>query len=128
MTLTQAILAVDPGKMSGLAFHDYETRRADFHEFEFDNTCAYVMEKAREYRERLLLVSESFIITINTAKNTQAPWSLELIGVMRYVSRTLTGRDLTLQQPAAAKRFSSNERLKLMGYWTPGLAGHAKDT
>jgi hypothetical protein len=84
------------------------------------------MQLASKHGANLILVSESFRITMQTAKNTQAPWSLELIGVARMVSRLYTGRELHMQDPSAAKRFSSDAKLKHMGWYQPNK-GHAND-
>lgn len=119
------IIAIDPGKTTGCAvLSDDGTFKA--YEYNFDDTCRTLISAATTYGADLELVSESFIITVNTAKNSAAPWSLELIGVARMVSHLYTGKELVLQPPVNAKRFSSNDRLKRMGWWTPGK-GHAND-
>lgn len=122
------IIVLDPGKTTGLVTFDTVTAEFTAHELNFDDTCNVLktlLDTAIEGAD-VHVISESFIITQQTAKNTQAPWSLELIGVARYLSRQYTGRDLVLQQPAAAKRFSSDARVKAMGWWTPAK-GHAND-
>lgn len=124
--MTQWIMAVDPGKTSGLALYDRTAESFESFELDFDRTCSTALENAQSKGTDLLIVCESFLITQQTPKNTQAPWSLELIGVMRFLSRTYCGRDITLQAPASAKRFSSDERLRSMGFWTRGK-GHAND-
>jgi hypothetical protein len=123
------VVVLDPGKTTGLV----DWMRGGEPEFKamelnFDDTCRYLLHvgSAHGMAEDVLIVSESFVITPQTAKNTQAPWSLELIGVARMVSNIYLGRPLILQQPASAKRFSSDSRLKRMGWWTPGK-GHAND-
>lgn len=118
------VLALDPGKTTGIAFHNGDN--LDFGEYDFDATCDYIVNAIRMVDCDIHVVSESFIITQHTARNTQAPWSLELIGVTRYITRKLTGNDITLQSPSSAKRFSSNDRLRHMNYWTP-KKGHAND-
>lgn len=120
------IIAVDPGKTTGIATYDLATKKLDTQECDFDATCRYVLGQAASLGGNLLLVSESFTITMQTAKNSQAPWSLELIGVMRYASRMYCARDLALQMPSAAKRFSSDRRLRELEFWTPAK-GHAND-
>lgn len=119
------VVTVDPGKMTGLSgvyrdgtFFSLETN--------FDQTCRHLIELANKYRGAMILVAESFIIGPQTVKNTQAPWSLELIGVARMVSRLYCGRDLHMQSPAEAKRFSSDQRLKNLGWYKSGK-GHAND-
>ena len=120
------VAAFDPGKLTGWALYDRETEEFDSGQTNFDETCNLVFALGQKHLATLLVVSESFIITQATAKNSQAPWSLELIGVMRYASRMYTRRDLVTQAPATAKRFSSDERLKQMGWHRPGK-GHAND-
>ncbi len=120
------IVAVDPGKTTGIAEYAPHLGKFDSYEMGFDETCAFVENRLSAESYDVELVSEAFIITPNTGKNSQAPWSLELIGVMRYLSRTKIGRDLVLQMPAAAKRFASDDRLRTVGFWTPAR-GHAND-
>lgn len=120
------IVAMDPGKTTGYVLYDRQDGKFGSYETDFDQTCKWLVTHAGSYGPDLLIVSESFLITQQTAKNTQAPWSLELIGVARYVARNMTHRDLVLQAPATAKRFSSDERLKMMGWHVPGK-GHAND-
>jgi hypothetical protein len=118
------ILALDPGKTTGWATYNegnFESGQTNFME-----TCQLIRDMATWEKTDLHIVSESFLITMQTVKNTQAPWSLELIGVARYFAQELTGQDLTLQMPSAAKRFSSDERLKAFGWHKPGK-GHAND-
>ena len=120
------ILALDPGKKTGWAAYDFTTKRFVSGEDDFITNARRVHAIAAELNDELSIVSESFTITVNTAKNTQATWSLELIGVYRYLSLAYCREDLTLQAPAAAKRFSSDDRLRAMGWYTPGK-GHAND-
>ena len=120
------ILALDPGKKTGWAAYDFTTKRFVSGEGDFITSARRAHAIAAEHNDELSIVSESFTITVNTAKNTQATWSLELIGVYRYLSLAYCREDLTLQAPAAAKRFSSDDRLRAMGWYTPGK-GHAND-
>ncbi len=124
--MSRYILALDPGLTTGIALYDREENRFHSEQQNFDGTCAVLLQQASHKGEDLVIVSEAFIITPATPKNTQAPWSLELIGVARMVSRTWCKRDLAKQDAASAKRFSSDARLKHMGWHKPGK-GHAND-
>lgn len=132
MTDVKRIIVLDPGKTTGLVDWDDTIGDGnptfDAHEFNFKDTCGFLMGLAQgvKWLPHTLLVCESFIITPQTAKNTQAPWSLELIGVARMVSELYLQRPLILQQPASAKRFSSDVRLQRMGWYLRGR-GHAND-
>lgn len=119
-------LAVDPGKRSGWALFDTETDRISGGELDFLETAALIHTTGAEYGPELAIISEAFLITNQTVKNTQATWSLELIGVARYVAQAYTMQDLILQAPSSAKRFSSDARLKALGWHVPGQ-GHAND-
>lgn len=120
------ILALDPGKTTGVAIHNLLTDEKEFFELGFLDVCQQISDLSLEHGTNLKIIAESFIITPNTAKNSQAPWSLEVIGVARFCSLASCNRDLRLQSPASAKRFSSDQRLKMVGYYTPGK-GHAND-
>lgn len=121
----ELLVAADPGKMTGIA-GVYADGTFFSLECGFDDTCRHMIEMATKYGDKLVIVAESFVIGPQTVKNTQAPWSLELIGVMRMISRLYTGRELHLTSPASAKRFSSDARLKKMGWHRPAR-GHAND-
>ena len=128
--MRQYILALDPGKTSGWAAYNCETREFKSGQTDYDETCRMLVNMSA-FEQPLLhtevdIVSESFIITVNTAKNTQATWSLELIGVARMVSRRYGGQELVLQSPSAAKRLMSDELLKALEWYVPGK-GHAND-
>lgn len=129
-----AIIAVDPGKRSGVAiwledegFSSYELEPKDF----FDFIHQRVHELALSYDLRL--VAESFIITVNTAKNTQSGWSLENIGVLKFLAHRYHLADVKLQAPAVGKTFGTNGKLKYLGWYRSGTidgvryAGHAND-
>lgn len=121
------ILAIDPGKTTGLVLYDRDSQRVVWaSELGFYDAASTIVRSCADNGSALTVVCESFLITAQTPKNTQAPWSLELIGVARYASHAYCKREIALQAPASAKRFSSDERLRQMGFWTPGK-GHAND-
>lgn len=72
-----------------------------------------------------IIAMESFIITPGTAKKTQAPWSLETIGMVRYFVET-AGLKLRMSAPSAHKKLITDDVLKRAGLWFPG-EGHACD-
>lgn len=126
MTDVKAVLALDPGKTTGWAQFILDGQSYQCGQTTFTETCAMIEEQTGGWGDRLLLVSESFIINMATVKNTQAPWSLELIGVARYFAMTRCHRDLALQMPSSAKGFASDDRLRKLGWYVPGQ-GHAMD-
>jgi hypothetical protein len=73
----------------------------------------------------LRVVIERYIISVETAKKSPQPWSLELIGVTRKECWKF-GAKLTLQKPSE-KEFATNEKLRHVGFWHVGGDGHAND-
>jgi hypothetical protein len=123
--LPRHIWWLDPGKTTGFSTYDRWTKEFTGQELDFNATCMKLLE-APSMMDGLVLGAESFIITVNTAKNSQAPWSLELIGCARMISNLYLQRKLEIQSPAVAKRFSSDTRLRHMGFFLKGK-GHAND-
>lgn len=72
------------------------------------------------------MVCERYIINARTAKVSQAPWSLEQIGCLRYLCRR-SGVQFHLQNASDAKRFGTEARLNDLGWRRPRGAGHARD-
>jgi len=67
-----------------------------------------------------LCVFENFIITAATLKKgRQGATSLELIGVGRYLAQCY-GVPFETQNPSDAMGFSSDKKLKVLGWWTTG--------
>lgn len=119
------VLAVDPGKTTGWCLWDTDRDTLDFGEeqqFEFCSRADDVIT----WGSLTAVVCEAFIITAATAKNTQSPWSLEIIGCLRYLCEK-NGVPFVLQTPSDAKRFSTNEKLKSIGWYVRGQ-GHATDS
>lgn len=69
-----------------------------------------------------VVVCESFVP--RPGVRTWQPDAIEMIGALRYMCFR-RGVQLRLQSPAAAKSFSTNEKLKRIG-WRP-KGGHASD-
>lgn len=77
----------------------------------------------------LEVVCERFTINAQTVRNTQAPYSLEQIGILKQCLMDIgvAPDDIYFQSPADAKAMFTNEKLKKLGYWHKGGEGHALD-
>ena len=75
------------------------------------------------------IVCERFTITQETAKKSQAPFSLEQIGNLKQAMRDagIPVTEINLQAPRDAKAMFPNPALKKLDYWHKGGAGHAMD-
>jgi hypothetical protein len=76
------------------------------------------------------IVCERFTINSQTVKNSQAPYSLEHIGILKQIMMDFGGSpdDIVFQSPADAKAMFDNAKLKKLEYWHRGGEGHALDS
>ncbi len=131
------ILAVDPGKATGLSYFIFDgqndpemlwSKEVQQHEY------ADPIRKAFSYSQssgvKLEVVCERFTINAQTVRNSQAPYSLEQIGILKQIMID-NGRqpdEIIFQSPADAKAMFSNEKIKILEYWHRGGEGHALDS
>lgn len=121
--LPRFILGLDPGKKSGVALLDLMTETCNGVEVLFEQFGGHTERIIAAYRPAV--VTEDFVININTVKNTQAPWSLEAIGVARFLAAKYSC-PFSKQPQSSAKRFATNDRLDALGWRIPGK-GHLAD-
>lgn len=129
-------IGVDPGLLTGLvSFHVGEYNdigSIEHYQLDHIGTAAYFegcrvlwKNKGNGGPKDTVVAMESFIITPGTAKKTQAPWSLETIGAVRYFVET-AGLSLRMSAPSAHKKLVSDAVLKSAGLYFRG-EGHATD-
>ena len=126
------IIAVDPGKTTGVAvfLYDGAPQVQSLHElaqFEFAAVVAAELASVQQ-GTTLEVVCERFVINAQTVKNSQAPFSLEQIGILKYLvhSAGFDPEKIHFQSPSDAKKLFPNEALKKLGVWHKG-GGHALD-
>lgn len=116
------IVAVDPGKMTGVVWDTEDGY--DFAEVGFPEIYNFVEDLVLT-GDFDTIVIENFLISSQTGKKSQAPWSLKIIGVVEALCLKW-GLTMILQTPSAAKNFIDDKKLKRYDYWLPG-EGHARD-
>lgn len=127
------ILAVDPGKATGMALISLETGQEPTliwsGEFQQDEYAKPIREALATFGSDLEVVCERFTINAQTVKNSQAPFSLEQIGILKQclLDANRAVDDIYFQNPADAKAMFTNETLKKLEYWHKGGEGHALD-
>jgi len=130
------VMAVDPGKTTGFALLAYDSHAltvevqesSELTAEEFGQRVEEILKLESDQSE-LLVCCESFIINAQTVRNSQAPYSLEQIGVLKYLCHRY-GYDpsqIAFQAPVNAKNMFPNPVLKELGTWHRGGAGHAND-
>jgi hypothetical protein len=98
-------------------------------EFQQEDYAKPIREALATVQGDLEVVCERFTINAQTVKNSQAPYSIEQIGILKQCLMD-AGRpadDIYFQSPADAKAMFPNPALKKLGYWHRGGEGHALD-
>lgn len=138
--MTIAILAVDPGKTSGIALVIWGGGPDDKPQLVVSEEVtaemyASVIESALLTAgfesDKIIMVCERFVINQQTVRNSQAPYSLEQIGVLKHLCRVARfappPEDIKFQAPVDAKNMFPNPALKKLEVWHRGGEGHALD-
>lgn len=131
--MTRYVLSVDPGKASGVAFFSLESDSEPVLEWSKEVQQEEFAEALRGvlalHARDVEVVCERFTINAQTVRNSQAPYSLEQIGILKQCMLDI-GRpadDIYMQKPSDAKAMFPNEALKDLEYWHKGGEGHALD-
>ena len=130
------VLSIDPGKASGVALLSWDGTDENpkiilSKEVQPEEFAVPVETLLNSYRneDSLSVVCERFTINAQTVRNSQAPYSLEQIGVLKHLCRTnmYDPERIIFQSPADAKAMFPNEALKKVGAWHVGGEGHSND-
>lgn len=128
------IVGVDPGTTTGifavrastLLTYDVTEVRSDFTSYELDVRKAYAAVELQLRSDPVVDVAcERYVITTRTARLTQQPTALELIGALRELCARYDA-PLTLQMKSDAAQLAKNHVLKRIGWFQRGQ-DHAND-
>lgn len=134
--MTKYVLSVDPGKATGIVLMSWNELdlipNVVFSKEVQPEEFALVVEtsiNSLKNNENLTVVCERFTINAQTVRNSQAPYSLEQIGVLKHLCRInmYDPEKIVFQSPADAKNMFPNPTLKKLGTWHVGGEGHAND-
>lgn len=133
------VLAIDPGKMTGLAWMRQENGKIfldDSMEASSDEIINAIRPTLADWKSvdgdqpPLRIVMEKFTINATTTQKSQeASWALRTIGAVEQAARDVSYplAAIAWQTPAEAKTAFTNDKLKALGLWHRGGAGHALD-
>ena len=129
------VLSIDPGKATGIALMSYHPSFDESPKLELsceaseEEFAGRLSDFTGDDWSNLIVACEKFTITVQTAKNSQAPYSLEQIGVLKHICREsgYPVENIFFQSPADAKNMFPNDVLKKIGTWHKGGEGHAND-
>lgn len=134
-----SVLGVDPGKTSGVCLVSWsgdknENPRLIYSQEVLPEDFAFsVLEGLSNWSAfsngGFKVACERFLITAQTVRNSQAPFSLEQIGVLKHLCRenNYQEKDILFQAPSDAKNMFPNKTLQDLGIWHRGGGGHAND-
>jgi hypothetical protein len=133
--MSKYVLSLDPGKITGVALLRIEPGLDPVLENSWELEQHEVAKIVREViwnptiKDNIDIACERFVINAQTVRNSQAPYSLEVIGILKQCLFDIgkSGDDIYFQSPANAMAMFTNEKLKKLGYWHRGGAGHALD-
>lgn len=135
--MKKAVLSVDPGLTTGICFITWSGVEGEDPVIELsvealENEVAGHLRKSLvgwENYDEFLVVCERFVINAQTVRNSQAPYSLEQIGLLKQVCRDseYPVDKISFQAPVDAKNMFPNKALKTLKLWHVGGAGHALD-
>lgn len=124
------IVAVDPGKVTGIATYGEVFTSWQEPTWHAVDRIFGMLEYAAGGGHALpieAIVCESYVITAATLRKTRGEnWSLESIGALRWMSNR-HGVEFVLQTPADGKRFGTDDKLRKIGWYNPTPGGHAND-
>lgn len=112
--LPRYVLGDDPGYRTGLALFDLLAEECESWEVQFERVGSFLEDLIERYRPAV--ACESFIINVKTATSSQAPWSLEGIGIARFLA-TKYGCPFKIQSQSSAVNFAPDDVLKRLGWY-----------
>lgn len=131
--LPPAVLWVDPGMMTGLAFYQSQQWHPDWQgpeptplprfsaaEYPFSQACRTIEQVCAGWTNRLAIGWERFTINASTHKKTLAGTydALHVIGVCRHLAAKYECRVLPEAQQATPTP-QEQRQLKALGWWVP---------
>jgi|SRR5690554_1780156 len=131
------IVGIDPGYMTGMSVMSVVNDKASFlilEESKFDR-FPDALDSNLMYRQAIgnrleenHVVCEDFYLNNDSITKTkgQTNWSIELLGVSRYLARQY-GYEFHTQQPNQAKKLVHDSWLKKLGVYMNSDGGHAND-
>lgn len=121
------LLAIDPGLATGVCLIDLSDPANPVKVWSVEASTSEFYDQIERLvaHESTHVVIEDFKITVETGKLSDAPWSLNLIGIVQYLCY-LNGKVLDFQLPSQ-KPFADNDKLRAVDFWHVGGEGHAND-
>lgn len=120
-------IAVDPGLVTGVSILEEGWPSPDTEEIAGrQQFYKYFRDRMEFYDDREVeVIIETYHITQHTAKLSSQLDALYILGAVE-ITCWAYGRELSFQDPSM-KAFSTDKKLKVLGWWNPSKGGHAND-
>lgn len=122
------LIAIDPGETTGWFSWDVRDDLITCNQLPWFEFLLSFEMYLRDY-PYATVICESYTITMQTLKKSRQNWSLEAIGVIKYLmgkNRFATPESLVFQSPGETMSFSTRDKLEKLGWWFPGKQ-HGQD-
>jgi hypothetical protein len=118
------IIGIDPGKVTGLCVAEGDFISPQLLELPAYEAMIYLDQRLRRTGERVhAVVCERY--TQQSLKITPQYDALEVIGVVRFITRQLAAR--LVLQGRAQRKIVTDDMLRAVGWWKRAGDGHAND-
>ena len=124
-TNPMVVVGVDPGLTTGIATWTQAHGMHGLKELAPALNAMDWLDCLTRTGHKKVFVIEKYIITPKTAQLSQQHDPLEIIGCLRWMCHD-RGHEFVMQSPSEAKAFSTDAKLKAVGWYQPGQ-GHARD-
>lgn len=128
MTKRASYIAVDPGKMSGVAFFDPWGRFTSA-ELPWPDVVRYLERTLLSHHRggfQVRVSGERFDLLGTRGRQDEASWSLRILGCWQNEADRY-GYEYRERGRAECKRLATNALLKALGWYLVGGEGHAND-
>lgn len=122
------VIGIDPGAKTGyVVINSADLEIIDHTEIDNWFEVGVRLEKDLKLFPKAQVVIERFIINAQTHKKGVQDEPRDLIGTCKWLALKYTVNPAVMQTASEAKTFSTNDKLKAVGFWHKGGKGHAND-
>lgn len=121
---TPLVLGVDPGGTTGWAVFDPESGGCASGEVEGRINCYHQIRSFLSTGRPFVVAYEPYRVTAKTVKMSRQYDAFHIIGALEFLCET-TG--IPFYPQPNPKTFSTDDKLRCLGWWHPTENGHAND-
>ena len=120
-------IGIDAGTVSGYAELTYNREVPEVSEFQTTDELVFHMQKEMMKGSPLVIFYEKFVISQRTIKTEVVYDTLLFNGWLHHEGRRMAYVETIGYTPAQSKAFSTDDKLKALGWHNPTPGGHQND-